>query len=83
MPVEPQSPNAEVEQLVGELRDERSKRADAQRNAADADWRVAASTARARELEEKVREAQHGKAEAERRVAFLETKQTKDIPNIN
>ena len=51
---------AEVERLVGELRDERG--------------RATAATARATELEEKVREAQHGKAEAERKVAFLEAK---------
>jgi hypothetical protein len=52
--------NAEVERLVGELGDERK--------------RATAATASAAELEEKVRAAQDGKAEAERKVATLEAK---------
>jgi hypothetical protein len=52
--------NAEVERLVGELSDERRK--------------ATAATASARELEEKVRAAQDGKAAAERKVALLEAK---------
>jgi hypothetical protein len=52
--------NAEVERLVGELSDERRK--------------ATAATASATELEEKVRAAQDGKAEAERKVALLEAK---------
>jgi hypothetical protein len=52
--------NAEVERLVGELSDERRK--------------ATAANASATELEEKVRAAQDGKAEAERKVAFLEAK---------
>lgn len=51
---------ARVERLVGELRDERT--------------RTTAATGRATELDEKVREAQHGKAEAQRTVALLEAK---------
>jgi hypothetical protein len=62
-----------VEPLVGELHDERSRRADSQRSDAD-DRRATAETARATELEEKLREAQHGKAEAEREVASLQAK---------
>jgi hypothetical protein len=52
--------DAEVERLVGELSDERRK--------------TAAATASATELEEKVRAAEDGKAEAERKVALLEAK---------
>jgi hypothetical protein len=65
---------AEVERLVGELHDERSSRANSQRSVADADRRANVATARTTELEEKIREAQHGKSEAERRVALLEAK---------
>lgn len=70
---------AEVERLVGELHDERSRNADSQRSAADADRRATAATARATGLEEKVREARHGKAEAERKVAFVEA-ELRDVP---
>jgi hypothetical protein len=52
--------DAEVERLVGELSDERRK--------------TAAATANTTELEEKVRAAEDGKAEAERKVALLEAK---------
>src|SRR5215813_5264644 len=61
---------AEAERLAGELDKERSRHADTQRSAADADRRSTAATARIIELEENVREAQLGKAEAERRVAI-------------
>lgn len=53
---------------------EQSNRAEAQRYAADADQRAAAATASVAELEEKVREAQNGKAEAEHRSALLDEK---------
>jgi hypothetical protein len=57
---EPKETKADAERLVGELRDERRK--------------ASAATARATELEGKVHEAQHGKAEAERKMALLEAK---------
>ncbi len=56
---------AEVERLVGELRDQGRK--------------ATAATARNTELEEKVREAQHGRAAAERKVALVEAK-LRDVP---
>jgi hypothetical protein len=71
---EPTETKSEVKRLVGELHDERSRRADSERSAADADRRAIAETARATELEEKVRKALHGKAKAERRVVFLQAK---------
>jgi hypothetical protein len=52
--------NAEMERLVGELHDEKIRRADSQRSDADADRRVNAATARSTELEEQIREAQLG-----------------------
>lgn len=78
-PAERQLPSVDVEQLVGELRNERSRRAEIERTATDAELRAATATARATELEDKIRAAHVGKEEAERRAALIEAK-LREIP---
>jgi hypothetical protein len=78
-PAERQLPTVDVEQLLGELRNERSRRAEIERTATDAERRAATATAKATELEDKIRAAQIGKEEAERRAALIEAK-LREIP---
>ena len=73
-PNERQPPNGDVERMAGELLTEQNKRAEALRNAAEADRKAAAAAARGAELDGKVREAIKGQGEAERRAAILEDK---------